>query len=326
MNLPIISQLKNNESTYITLSRALLDLDKSLMHATQYYFSKVVAINLPDWKNPDFYKTLSDIGISSDNPNLVIPKLIQHYTENIIRQDIQTPHIAELAFYKTLNYLGLNEQQIQNAIVFCNDIVTSNFIETENNNGWGTIVCQIPNMCREFLPILKPLDLPETYTDLNEYDISVSDANEQQALYDNGERQFVFSEINKVLDFDNLIYTDTESSSFEFNALLLFYRDIDGVDKLHGINFIYPYENKVTHWEPIRFNQKTNIGTSIGYQFVFNIKTCNNEVSKNSVYVHNEQALWWNGFEKTLTGLNSFLESRIRDLSKDKLSFIPDIK
>ena len=120
---------------------------------------------------------------------------------------------------------------------------------------------------------------------------------------------------NFVLDYDNCKYDDVIQSSFDFNILLLFYHDKDGVDKLHGINFIFPFENNTAgqSWTQTTFTQKTNIVRSIGYQFIFNLKTCSNEASLTKIYESNEAKLWWNDWGKSLSGLNSFLEIKMRE-------------
>lgn len=312
MNLPELGQLRNDESTYIAFTKGLLDLDYAISNKTPYYFSKVVALNLPVWKNPDFFIDLDSVGEVSTNPNIVIPKTIQYYMENIIRQviieegnDGLIEEIVELAFYKMLNKMGLSRDQINETITFTNDIVTSNFINTESNNGWGEIICQIPNRCRTFNLVNRTVE--------NVKSIVATD-DDDTALYDNGYNQILFDDdFKSVIDFNNSTFDDVTEASFDFNCLLLFYRDQSGIHKLHGINFIYPFENKVTYWDQQTFTQKTNVTRNIGYQFIFNLKTCNNEASLVEIYNQNEHAMWWNGFEKTLSGLNSFLENKMRE-------------
>lgn len=323
MNLPELQQLRNDESTYITFTKAALDLDRSISNSTPYYFSKIVALQLPYWQNPGFFLDLTEVGVKSTNPNLCIPKAIQYYMENIIRQNIteetfENPveEVVELAFYKLLNKMGLSKQQILDCITFTNEVITSNFISTESNNGWGEIICQIPNRCRKLKPVLRKI------AGVKEI---IATMDEDVAMYDNGNKQFLMENFMDVLDFNNSVLDDVEKSDFKFNTLLLYYKDDKGVEKLHGINFIYPYENKVTYWDQITFTQKTNVTRNIGYQFIFNMKTCNNEASLVEIYNQNEHAMWWNGFEKTLEGLNSFLEIKMRE-NNDERKGIEDIK
>lgn len=303
MNLPIINQLNADESTYVTLTKSLLDLDRALAFGTPYVFSHVVALNIPNWSNPDFYVDLTPVGVTSTNPNMVIPKLIQFYVENIMRQEVDEPRIAELAFWKAMNKCGLGFDAVHKLPVFVNKITTVNFIMSENNNGWGEILCQIPNKCAS----VKPTYLSTTIPDI----IQSTDVD---GLFDNGNKQFLFDsdDSKKVIDFGNIAYDTDIKSKFDFNILLLFYRDSDGVDKLHGINFIFPFDNKVTYYESPRLEQKTNDARSVGYQFIFNAKTCNNEASQTMVYQENGQS-FYNTFGETLGKLNTFLEKAMRN-------------
>lgn len=297
MNLPVLNPLNTDESTYITFSKALLDLDRALAYDTPYYFSYMMALNIPNWVNPDFYVDLSEVGVTSTNPNTVFPKLLQYYMENITRQDIDTPEITEVAFYKALNKCGLSFTDIQSRVVFCNKIVTENFIQTEVNNGWSEVLGQIPNKCAAMTPSFKQVVIPD-----------IVQSTDEDGMFDNGDKQFLFPADSKfVMDFDNVKYDDVTKQTFDFNVLLLFYRDSDGVDKLHGINFIYPFDNKITYFESPRLTQKTNDARGIGYQFLFNMKSCNNEATKTMVYEWNGQA-FYNTFSRTLSLLNSFLE------------------
>ncbi len=305
MNLPEIGQLREQQSTYISFQKGLLDYDNANANNSEYFFSKVVALNLPVWSNPDFFIDLSALGIVSTNPNVVLPKMIQYYMENICRNNIGSndeiiDEIAELAFWKSLEKLGITE----NVVTFCNKLILSNFISTENNNGWAEIIAQIPNKCALLSPTWKTVDDVASIVQTDDDDV---------ALYDNGEKEFLFTDDQKkVLDFENFEYDTVEESEFNFNCLLLFYKDETGKDKLHGINFMFPFEDKVTNWELKPFTQKTNLVQTIGYQFIFNLKTCNNEASMLQVYELNEQA-FYNTFGETLGKLNSFLETKMRE-------------
>lgn len=303
MNLPILNPLNTEESTYITLSKSMLDLDRALAYGTPYVYSSMIALNIPNWVNDDFYVDLTELGITSTNPNTVFPKLIQYYTENIMRQDVDNPRIAEIAFWKSLNKCGVSYEAIKKMVMFINKITTVNFIMSENNNGWGEILCQIPNKCQLVTPKYLTTEMPD-----------LIQSSDDDGLFDNGNRQFLFSDAGSkdVLDFEHIVYDDTVKSKFDFNVLLLFYRDSDGVDKLHGINFIFPFENKVTYFESPRLTQKTNDARTIGYQFIFNAKTCNNEASQILVHEENGQS-FYNTFGETLGKLNSFLEVALKN-------------
>lgn len=312
MNLPILSELKNDESTYITFSRAYVDMDDAIANGTEYYYSKVVALNIPKWErngsqNSIFTDELKNIlGVVSESPNFIFPKILQYYTENILRQKTEFLEITEMAFWKTLQYMGLENPQ--DTVVFMNDVINSNFIRTENNNGWNSVICQIPNFCQK---------LEKVSVKTVEGSVIVETDDKDIALYDSEYKNFSFSTMRErtILDFPNFVFNNKEKSSFDFNTLLLFYRDKHGIDKLHGINFIYPFENKVTFWEQPKLTQKTNQANSVGYQFIFNMKTCNNQASINQVQLQNENLMWWNGFEETMSSLNGFLENQLKRLN-----------
>ena len=80
MNLPIFHPLLTDQSSYLCFSKSLLDFDKATNFGTKYYFSKLVALNLPDYKNPDFYIDLDSVGVLTDNPNTVIPNFFYQIT------------------------------------------------------------------------------------------------------------------------------------------------------------------------------------------------------------------------------------------------------
>lgn len=304
MNLPELTELRNNQSTYITFTKALVDFDKAVANNEPYYFTKMVAIKLPIWENAI---DLTSVGVISDIPNVLFPKAIQYYMENICRQDISTnatniEEITELAFWKLLNFMGLAYNEIPNIVSFVNSISVSNFIKNENNNGWGEIVCEIPNKCAVLNKAWKTIP--------NVKDIVQSPFTD--GIFDNGNLQFTFNNFKTVFDFDNCSYNLIDTSEFEFNALLLYYTDSSNVQKLHGINFIYPFETKFTYWDLQTFKQKTNTVQTLGYQFKFNMKTCNNEQSQ--IMVYNEQSgSFYNNFSDTLGKLNQFLELKMRE-------------
>ena len=308
MNLPEFNTLLNNQSTYITFSKALLDYDIAINNNTEYYFSKMVALNLPNYSNPEFYLDLSSIGISQDNingPNHMIPKGFQYYLENIIRQNTNTEYITELAFYKFLNKCGLSYENIHNSIVFINEINTENFTYVENNNGWGEIVMQIPNNSKSLNKVFKNVEID---------DIILADTinNNSNGLFDNSnEKSFIFNNdilAKQVIDFDNISYNDIENNSFDFNCLLIFYKDRNGINKLHGINFINSFENKITEWILPKFTQVTNDARNIGYLFKLNIKTVNNEASLIMIEEQNSGPAHWNTYFTTMNKFNEFLE------------------
>lgn len=314
MNLPIFNPLLTDQSTYITFSRSLLDLDNAIQNGTTYFYSKMVALNLPPYKNPDFYidNTILE-GVTTTNPNTVIPKGMQFYMENIIRQNIVNPRVTELAFYKFLNFAGLDYDDIfENRVTFISDIATSNFTLVENNNGWCEIIAQIPNKAGVLKLETQQTTMPDIVTGTDEND---------GGIFDNGNFEFDFTDAKRTIDFETTTI-EMEDSEFDFNCLLLFYRDATGIDKLHGINFISPFENKITEFILPIYTQKTNDARSIGYQFKFNMKTVNNEASLWFIHSHNDHPAW-NAMFQTMTTLNSFLTQQIQSNNLDLTNQIP---
>ena len=302
MNLPIFNSLLQDQSTYITFSKGLLDLDNAHANESEYFYSKMVALNLANYKNPDFFIDYTILeGVTTDNPNTVIPKGMQYYMENIIRQNITNPRVVELAFYKFLNFAGISYANIKDSIVFINKLATSNFTYVENNNGWCEVIAQIPNKSGKLALQMLETDIP---------DIVPGDQTGDGGIFDNGNMEFDFTDAKSVIDFENSSVLEVDGQ-LDFNVILLFYRDADGIDKLHGINFIQPFENKITEFELPRYTQKTNDARSIGYQFKFNLKTVNNEASLILIHAWNDHPAW-NLFSDTLEKMNSFLEVHAR--------------
>lgn len=319
-NLPVFNPIQDTQSNYYTFSKSLSDYDKAVNNKTPYYFSSMVAMKLPKYVNPSwiYNSKLATIGITTTEPNDNVPKSMERYLENILRQNFGSetgcPNITELAFYKWLQFGGMSYAQIRDAIVFKNEIHYQNFsvVEGSTNGGWSEIVGLIPNNCKE---LIKPLpfknasvpNIVTTYDDDND-----------DALYDNGNFEFLFNqnvEQKQVLDFENLQFsTSNEPTSFDFNCLLIFYKDADGIDKLHGINFINPFQNHITYFELPKLTQTTNDAKSVGYSFKHNLKTVNNEATKVIIEQNNDG--FWTTHEQTLSMLNSYL---MLDLQKKSI-------
>jgi hypothetical protein len=310
MNLPEIGPLLTNQSTYITATGALLDLDKANQNSTPFFFSRMVAMQLPQYAVPNFFLDLTSQGVISTSPNTILPKGIQYYTENISRNFLSSysKRGTELAFWKLLNKCGMSYADIQASIKFVNKVATSNFITIENNGGWGEIVGVIPNQCSILTTAWA--------NNPNVPDIVTSDPqNDSDGLFDTGDKEFTFTDplSKQTLDFDNCTFdTDTPNESFDFNLLLFFYQDADGIDKLHGVNFIAPYVNMVSYWQLPISTQFNNQATSVGYQYKLNLKTCNNAASLVLVQDYNGDGSQWNLYFESLSNFNSFLELQKR--------------
>lgn len=305
MNLPIFNELLPNQSNYINFSKSLSDLDYAIKEDKPYHLSKFVALNIPNYLSGKFFINLNPI-FNSTNPNMLIAKAFQYYTENIIRQSINCPEIVEIAFWKTLKRFGMTTQEIKNSVVFMNEIVHSAFYRYENNNGWSEVVCKIPNKCGDLATAWKAVStLPAGNSYAGEY------LTDKSFFDDNAQKNFDFTQFNEKIDFNasKVTYSDA-ITEFDFNLLLLFYTDHEGVEKLHGVNFINPFANKVTHFELHRYNQKTNDYKNIGYQFKFNMKTVNNEASRVLIETNQNNFnsdSFWAAFEKNISGLNETL-------------------
>lgn len=309
MNLPIFNQLQSGQSNYINFSKSLTDLDYAQTNGSEYYLSKFVALKLPVFKVDELFIEMSSI-TNSTNPNYLTPKAFQYYTENIIRQQIDCPEITEIAFWKTLMRFGLTEQKIKDSVVFANNIVNAAFHRTDNNDGWSEIMCIIPNNCDKLTPAWKSINtLPTTGPYTGDY------LTDESYFDDNANKTFDFTTFNEVMDFSNFNYDNSADTNveFDFNMTLLFYKDKDGVEKLHGINFINPWQNENTHYALPLYNQKTNDYKNIGYQFKFNLKTVNNEATQQIIETVNFNTNnFWASFNSQIGKMNELL-SRFND-------------
>jgi len=351
ISLPFFTDIvvSPRRSSFYTFSKALKDFDKSVTEGTKFYLSRMMCLNLPLWEQDKMYfkfrKSTSlnpgDIvyfkevegdvnfptGIELEastldyvNPNMVIPRVFMAYMENIIRQtNVLTgggspKEIAELAFWKTLNFMGIPLPDIfgdnPTVITFTNSLAVSNFIEVSNNQGWQEVVGAIPNKCN-----LLQLDSTKWKTIDGINDVVSCDVNEDTAIYDgNPGSSFTlnFTDFKKVIDWDLLTFDDSVDTSFKFNTLLLFYKDADDVEKLYGINFIYPFDvsdGLGYNWQQQTFTHLTNQIQSFGFSFKFNIKSNNNTATKNEIYTLQEGS-FWDTFEETLSLFNSFFEQQ----------------
>ena len=89
--------------------------------------------------------------------------------------------------------------------------------------------------------------------------------------------------------------------------------DDNGMEKLYGINFIMPFEkvdnSPLPSYELPSFKHKTNEVQTFGYNFRFNIKSCTNDATKESVPILvPAESSFFDLYSEVLTKLNSFLE------------------
>jgi hypothetical protein len=316
MNLPILLPIDNENSTYITFQKANLDFDREVATSNGvYYFSHVVGLNLPTWTSvtstvPRMYKpSTTHAGWASNmyDPNIIFPNVIRYYLENICRSNISnegeslTEEVVELSFWKMLKYMGMTKEQIRSSVTFCNGIFANNFIETDTNNGWVEIICQVPNKCKQLIPAWRTISkVKTTVTGIND---------DQTPAFDSG-ATYNFNDMKDVLNFAQFEYNETDTNEFLFNVLLLFYTDSTGIPKLHGINFIYPYEAEPGGQEYLiePLKHVTNKIKSVGYQFLFNVKSVNNQVNKTFYYNQNNELFYNNQFENVMGKFAQFFE------------------
>lgn len=262
------------------------------------------------------------------NPNYVIPKILGYYLENILRQDntggsgVDCQRIAEVAFWKTLIYLGIPAADLSSMVQYVNKISIVSYTEIANNHGWSQIMCEIPNYCKHF-DNTNPNIWRSSGVDLS---VGVADNNDA-CIFDAGD-SFDFGVWNRSLDFEkiydqNTNILNTDVADMEFNTLLLFYKDSDcfdetgndnGMEKLYGIDFIMPFEKldddpMMTNYELPSFKHKTNSVQTFGYNFRFNVKSCTNNATKESVPIFIPmESSFFDLYSTVLTRLNNFLE------------------
>lgn len=346
-------------SVFYTFSKALKDLDYCNNNNKPFYMSSFAVLNLPKWEdgafyykyrknsstpsgNIEFYSTefiqsieeelYQDTSLDKNyvNPNYVIPRIFGYYLENILRQEntggssVDCQRIAEVSFWKTLNYLGIDD--ISSCIQYVNKISTVSYTEIANNHGWTQIMCEIPNLCKHFD------NTNQNIWGNSGVDLSVAVANNGDAcIFDSG-NSFDFTNFwNRCLNFENIydensnILDSSTVADMNFNVILLFYKDADcydengddnGMEKLYGINFIMPFDKvddstnpPFPSYELPSFKHKTNEVQTFGYNFRFNIKSCTNDATKESVPILvPAESSFFDLYSEVLTKLNSFLE------------------
>ena len=241
------------------------------------------------------------------NPNKVIPRLFQYYTENIIRQSqfsetdshITNQYISEVALYKTLSLMGIN---VFDCMIYVSDIGTCSFVEMTNNNGWVEILCQIPP--QPSLPIINSKIITDIESEV------IADDNNDDAIYDDDGNgfSFIFHQSDKhIINFSDIQYDLETKRELSFNCILLFYKDVDDVEKLYGIDFIHPYTLTQQGYDLSRSTFLTNEQNSFGYTFRFNIKSCTNKATQ-SLVIQEQDGSFYDVFGKALSDFDSFLK------------------
>lgn len=114
---PLLSGLKTKGGTFYSFSTTVNDFSYLFSDSTiRLVPSKFVALKLPKWSNTSdqhMFRNPTDIGTPAvTDPNIVFPKILQNYTENLIqyseadRTDNKLSNYAEASFWKTLRMLG----------------------------------------------------------------------------------------------------------------------------------------------------------------------------------------------------------------------------
>lgn len=148
---PILSKLKVSGGTFYTLSSTVNDFsylfsDSNIRIAP----SKFVAMKLPSWKNTTgqrLFREPSDVGSPTiTDPNEVLPKVIQNYTENLIqyseslRTDNDLSNYAESAWWKTLKMLGGIGFENTSETIIEDGKTKTYYTETEESENYESII------------------------------------------------------------------------------------------------------------------------------------------------------------------------------------------
>lgn len=341
MLLPFTPLPQKDKSTSYVFSKAMKDLDKAITQEKPWYFTHAVYLNIPIWSLGEFYyrfrKNTSspsgDIKVYDEsrtgsfpelealdnsyiNPNLVLPLLLQYYTENIIRQKISNSsneetneYVTELAFWKTLRLMGLDPTEL---VSYVSDISTASFVEIDNSTGWSQIVAAIPPQTS--LPNIDFKSIPDVDS------LVIAEDNNDNSIYDSDQQGFSFifnSEDKQVLDFTSLTYDTTTQSQLEFNIILLYYTDDSGIEKLHSVDFIHPFKLTSEGYSVPSSSFITNTVNSFGYTFNFNVKSCSNQSTKD-IIIARQDGEFYSVFQHVMSDFDSFLKLHEKDFDPTK--------
>lgn len=148
---PILAKMKTSGGTFYTLSSTVNDFsyifsDSSVRIAP----SKFVAMKLPDWQNTTgqrLFRDSNDVGNPSiTDPNDVLPKIIQNYTENLIqysessRDDNTLSNYSEAAWWKTVRMLGGIGFEDASETFIENGVTKNLYVETPEATDYESVV------------------------------------------------------------------------------------------------------------------------------------------------------------------------------------------
>lgn len=148
---PILGKMKTSGGTFYTLSSTVNDFSYLFSDSTvRIAPSKFVAMKLPDWQNTTgqkLYRDSNDVGNPTiTDPNEVLPKILQNYTENLIqysestRTDNTLSNYAESAWWKTVRMLGGIGFQDASETFIENGTTKNLYTETEESDDYESVV------------------------------------------------------------------------------------------------------------------------------------------------------------------------------------------
>lgn len=150
-SVPILSPLKVSGGTFYTFSSTVNDFSYLFTDSNvRIAPSKFVAMKLPKWQNTTGQKLFldpADVGQPTiTDPNTVLPKIIQDYTENLIqyseseRTDQTLGNYAESAWWKTLRMLGGMELEDTLDTIIENGVTKKLYKEATQSNDYDQII------------------------------------------------------------------------------------------------------------------------------------------------------------------------------------------
>ena len=148
---PLLTSLKVSGGTFYTLSSTVNDFSYLFSDSTiRLVPSKFVAMKLPKWQNitgQKLYRDPNDIGLPSiTDPNTIVPKIIQDYTENLIqysestRTDNNLSNYSEESWWKTLRMLGGMELEPTTTTVIEDGITKTLYKELDASVNYEPII------------------------------------------------------------------------------------------------------------------------------------------------------------------------------------------
>lgn len=264
IKVPTFSKLNNRNGTLYNFQNYNNDLTQSFANSSKFKRepSKFVCVKIPKWNNTTgrhIYLEPDKISTTplETNPNILIPKLLQNYMENLdayaVKEDIIDSNIPEMAFWKLMNTLGgvkldsntdgiikdsyndnddfvkyIGNTNVVNYVEYGNRTYTELYIHIQHDAkrltslNWknGASTQKSINMSR--LPLLEngediSLGLTDDPTQLTNAVYDFDTSGNTKQYYD-----FSLKSNKAIIDFPSAV-SGTENEDFEFNAILLYY-------------------------------------------------------------------------------------------------------